>query len=97
MAWIQQDPSGNFHISFRFGGRKFKRSLKTSVAKQARLKRLRLEETIALVEAGRIDLPPCCQVLQNSMSGNSLRSKSTRARGFNTLYRPRIADEPGCI
>ena len=30
MAWLQEDPSGNFHVSFRFGGRKFKRSLRTS-------------------------------------------------------------------
>ena len=75
MAWIQQDPSGNFHISFRFGGRKFKRSLKTSVAKQAQLKKLRLEETIALLEAGRIDLPPCSDVPTFLLSEGKLEGK----------------------
>ncbi len=58
MAWIQQDPSGNFHISFRFGGRKFKRSLKTDLERHAKLSKLRLEEMISLIEAGRIELPP---------------------------------------
>lgn len=75
MASIQQDPSGNFHISFRFGGRKFKRSLKTSVPKQAQLKKLRLEETIALVEAGRIDLPPNSDVPTFLLSEGKLETK----------------------
>jgi hypothetical protein len=26
MACLQADPSGNYHVSFRFGGREFKRS-----------------------------------------------------------------------
>lgn len=75
MAWIQQDPSGNFHISFRFGGRKFKRSLKTTVPKQAQLKKMRMEETIALVEAGRIVLPPNSDVPTFLLSEGKLETK----------------------
>lgn len=56
MAWLQEDPSGNFHVSFRFGGRKFKRSLRTSKAKEAKARLERLEENIRLVEAGRIEI-----------------------------------------
>ena len=29
MASLQQFPSGNFHITFQFGGKRFKRALKT--------------------------------------------------------------------
>ena len=57
MAWLQADPSGNYHISFRFGGQKFKRSLKTKSEQNATARRVRLEETIRLVESGRIDVP----------------------------------------
>jgi hypothetical protein len=64
MAWIQQDPSGNFHIRFRFGRRKFNRSLKTSVPKQAQLKKLRPEETIAQDGSLVVNLP--AYILANS-------------------------------
>ena len=75
MAWIQTDPSGNFHISFRFGGRKFKRSLKTKEEKQAQLKKLRLEETISLVESGRIELPPNVDIPTFFLSDGKLDGK----------------------
>ena len=58
MAWLQTDPtSGNQHICFRFGGKKFRRSLGTSNVKKARRKLARLEDTIELVQSGRIELP----------------------------------------
>ena len=57
MAWLQQNPSGHFYISFRFAGRKYKRSLKTTERKKANTKKVRLEHTITLIESGRIDLP----------------------------------------
>ena len=44
MAWLQADPSGNFHVSFRFGGKKFKRSLRTKKSGEAEGRRLRLEQ-----------------------------------------------------
>ena len=53
MAWLQTDPSGNYHISFRFGGQKFKRSLKTKSERDANGRLLRLEENIRLVVARR--------------------------------------------
>lgn len=57
MAWLQKDPSGNFHISFRFGGKKFKRSLQTKRQRAALAKKGRLEENIELIKTGRLDLP----------------------------------------
>lgn len=49
--------SGHYHISFRFAGRRFKRSLKTSRRDEADARRVRLEETIKLVETGRLEVP----------------------------------------
>ena len=57
MAWLQTDPSGNHHICFRFGGKKFKRSLRTRDRKKVSRKLVRLEETVDLIESGRIELP----------------------------------------
>ena len=57
MAWLQTDPSGNYHISFRFGGRRFKRSLRTKSRREAEARRVRIEENIRLVESGRLELP----------------------------------------
>ncbi len=58
MAWLQQTASGTFHISFRFAGKKYKRSLKTTSERAAQLKQLRLEDTIQKVESGWLELPP---------------------------------------
>lgn len=49
--------AGNYHICFRFGGHRYKRSLKTSRVDQADARRVRLEETLRLVETGRIQIP----------------------------------------
>ena len=57
MAWLQQNPSGHFYIGFRFAGRTYRRSLKTTDRKQATSKKVRLEDTIALIESGRIEVP----------------------------------------
>ncbi len=57
MASFQQFPSGNFHITFHFGGKRFKRSLKTKDKRQTQAIQARLEETIRLVQLGRIKMP----------------------------------------
>lgn len=46
-----------YSIIFRFGGRKFSRSLKTGDKKQALARLVRLEENLRLVEAGRLEIP----------------------------------------
>ena len=57
MAWLEREPSGQFHVRFRIGSRKFKRSLKTKSESEAETRRVRLEETIQLVESGRLTVP----------------------------------------
>ena len=75
MAWLQNDPSGNFHISFRFAGRKFKRSLKTKNETEAQTRLHRLEENIRLVESGRLELPDAADAPIFLLSDGKLESK----------------------
>ena len=58
MAWLDLDASGNYHLSFRLGKRRFKRSLKTTNKRDAEHIAARLEENISLVERGRLEIPP---------------------------------------
>ncbi len=74
MAWLQQ-LSGTYHISFRFGGQKFKRSLRTSKPKEAEARLERLKENIRLVEAGRIDLPAHSDIPTFLLSDGKLNGK----------------------
>lgn len=58
MAWLEQHPTaGTFQIVFRLGEAKFKRSLKTSDAREAAGRLARFEENIRLVESGRLVMP----------------------------------------
>lgn len=57
MAWIQKDRSDNYHVCFRLGDRKFKRSLKTASQSQAESAKGRIEESMRLVERGYLVIP----------------------------------------
>ncbi len=58
MAHLQLDPaSGRFRLRFRFGGIEYKRSIKTRDPRTAETTRSRVEETLRLLETGRIELP----------------------------------------
>jgi integrase len=59
MAWLEQHPtSKNYHLCFRFGGKKYRRTLDTDNTKSAEATRLRFEENLVLLERGRFELPP---------------------------------------
>lgn len=58
MASVHQDPrTGNWIVSFRYGGRQFNRSCETSKKSDAILQRGRVNETIRLLKTGRIAMP----------------------------------------
>ena len=58
MAGIQLDPkSKRYRIRFRYQGQEFKRSLRTKTEKEARAIKGRIEETISLIERGRLEVP----------------------------------------
>lgn len=59
MANLTQDPkSGIFRLRFRFKGRYANRSLKTTDSKIAKSVAARVEDTIRLIEQGRLEIPP---------------------------------------
>jgi len=57
MAWLENDKSGNFHVCFRLGERKFKKSLKTKNERAAGAACARIEDNIRLLEMGRLTIP----------------------------------------
>lgn len=57
MGSLQKDPSGNFHACFRFGGKRFKRSLKTTDEGEAASLLGRIEDNARLAARGKLHLP----------------------------------------
>ena len=88
MAWLEEDPSGTFHIAFRFAGAKFRRSLRTKKQEQAESRRLRLEETIGLVESGRLEIPDGGDVACFLLSDGKLaeKPKTTKQLTLGSLF-----------
>jgi len=75
MASVQRDPGGNFHVTFRFGGQRFKRSLKTKHQRKAIAAASHVEENIRLVEAGRLKLPDDVDIAIFLLSDGNLQQK----------------------
>jgi hypothetical protein len=82
MAWLELEPSGCYHVAFRFADRKFKKSLGTKSKKQADTLRARLEENIRLVELGRLEMPRDADVPTFLLSDGKLNGKPTVARSI---------------
>lgn len=74
MAWLELETSGQYHVAFRFGSRKFKRSLKTSNRRTAESRCTRLEENIQLVESGRLVIPLGANIPAFLMSDGKLNA-----------------------
>lgn len=80
MAWLEQHPtSGHFHLCFRFGGKKQRRTLATADRKSAEATRLRFEENLLLLERGRFDLPPDADLMTFLLSDGKLASQPAPA------------------
>ena len=58
MGSIQKDPSGAYHACFRFGGRRFKRSLHTESESKALTLLGRIDENLDFVRRGKLTIPP---------------------------------------
>lgn len=73
MAWLEQHrTSGHYHLCFRFGGKKYRRTLDTDDAKSAEATRLRFEENLVLLERGRFELPPDADLITFLLSDGKL-------------------------
>ena len=75
MSSLQKDPSGNFHICFRFGGRRFKRSLKTKSGKKASASLAKLDERIWMIENDHLEIPSDAGIADFLIHGNDSQRK----------------------
>ena len=76
MASLHLDQaSGKYRIRFYYGGTEFKRSLKTGDEKEALSVKGRVEETIRLLERGRLELPPGADPARFILSDGKMTAK----------------------
>lgn len=64
--------NGRFNVIVRFGGKRFVRSLKTNNETIALTKKLRIEETMTLIESGRVEVPPDADFMTFLLSDGKL-------------------------
>ncbi len=74
MAWLEQR-AGQYHLAFRLGDQKYKKSLKTSDPDTANARLHRVLENIRLVESGRLTIPERADVGRFLLSDGKLNGK----------------------
>jgi hypothetical protein len=78
--WLETHPtSGHFKICFRWGGRKLKKTVKTTGQREAESALVRFEENLRLLEPGRLDLPAGADIGTFLLSDGKLSSKPNPA------------------
>ncbi len=106
MASIQQDPqSKNFRIRFRYGGRRYFRSLNTTELKVAQSILGRVEDTLRLIDQGRLEIPPKAEPGKFILSDGKINSdrpwkEDIALRDLLETYQkrlPYVAKEPSTI
>src|SRR6266404_9332117 len=96
MAFLQFDEaSGRYRIRFNFGGQEFKRSLKTKDRKVALGLQARVEETVRLLEQGRLGIPAGADPAAFILSDGKLNQKPVAQRlltlaGLFAAYREQL-------
>ena len=85
MPWLEQRPNGRYHVAFRLGRQKLKKSLHTSDLRTAEARLHQLEENIRLLEKGRIDLPNDVDVVEFLLSDGKLNGKYRANSKLRTL------------
>lgn len=88
MASLQIDPSGNYHVKFRFAGKQYRRSLRTKMRRTAEASACHIEENIRLIEGGRLELPEDADVPTFLLSDGKLLGKPlpTSAITVGTIF-----------
>ena len=106
MASIQQDPqSKNFRIRFRYCGRRYFRSLKTTELKVAQSILGRVEDTLRLLDQGRLEIPPKAEpgkfiLSDGKINGDKPTKKDIALKELLETYQKRLpygAKEPTTI
>ena len=74
MAWLDRERTGIYQIGFSFGGKRFKRSLRTRDEATAEATLHRVEENIRLVSTGRLVVPPEADIAAFLISDGKITS-----------------------
>jgi integrase len=78
MAWLEAHPtSGHFKICFRWGGRKLKKTVKTTDRSAAEIALARFNENLDLLERGRLELPAGGDIGTFLLSDGKLNGQSS--------------------
>jgi integrase len=75
MSWLEQHRSGVYHVAFRVGETRFKRSLGTKDKRKAEGMAGRIDENIALVERGRLTIPDGTDVVAFLLSDGKVNGQ----------------------
>jgi integrase len=85
LASLSQDPkSKNFRIHFRYGGKQFQKSLKTTDNVEAEAAEGRIELTLRELENGRMELPPDADFWEFVRSDGK-RTQKAQVSTFQTI------------
>ena len=79
MAFME-NRNGKFRIKFRFEGRQYSRSLKTSNEQKASLAKGQIERNLELVSLGLLEVPDVCDVFDFFLTGKAQEKPSAAAR-----------------
>jgi integrase len=96
MAWLELDPdSQRYKVCFRFGGKRFKKSLKTGNQSEAEILAGGVEKTLLRLEQGLIELPEGADILSFVLSDGKRQEKPKATRqltleGFFQQYREKL-------
>ncbi|MEQ9379502.1 MAG: site-specific integrase [Pirellulales bacterium] len=85
MPWLEHRPNGRYHIAFRLGDQKLKKSLRTSDLRTAEARLHQLEENIRLLDKGRIVVPEDADLLEFLLSDGKLDGKTEAKTKLRTL------------
>ena len=98
MATLERvSDAGHYRIRFRYGGLSFKRTLKTTIEKEAEGMRARVEETIHLLERGRLAIPPGADpgtfiLTEGKLNGKPVLAKAMTIEELFKLYDAGLPD-----
>lgn len=87
MAWLEQTSTGQFHVAFRYGGLKYKKSLRTRDQRAANARVHRIAENLRLLESGRLVLPANADIGAFLLSDGKLNAVTPESprRSLRTL------------
>jgi hypothetical protein len=83
LAGLSRDPkSGMYRIQFRFWGKQYNKSLKTTDEKRAQAWKVQIEDTLFDIERGRQVVPPDADLWEFLKTDLRICDKAARRRHF---------------